>query len=387
MGFAPTRADPDVWMKRNGDLYEYIAVYVDDLLVAAKNARELLDLLKTKYNYKLKGDGPVEYHLGCDFGRDPDGTLWFGPIRYVKKMIETYEQLYKEKPKEYIAPLDKGDHPELDISEELNEEGTTIYQSLIGALQWLITLGRFDVATSVMTLSKFRAIPREGHLDRVKRIYGYLRKMPQGCIRVRTHMPDYSHLPDVTYDWAQSVYGNVTEDIPKDMPHPLGKPVILTTYVDANLYHDYTNGRSVTGILQLINGTPVDWFSKRQDTVETATYGSEFVAARQATDKSIDLRLTLRYLGVPILGPTYMFGDNASVLTSSTIPHSALGKRHNALAYHRTRECIAAGITKFFHIDGKKNPADILTKHLPRNEAWPHLQPLLFWRGDTSECP
>jgi hypothetical protein len=385
MGFTPTKADPDVWIRRNGDLYEYIAVYVDDLLIAALNARMILDDLKSKYHYKLKGDGPVKYHLGCDFGRDPDGTLWFGPIRYVKKMMDTYKNLLNFKPKEYVAPLDKGDHPELDTSDELDGEGTSIYQSLIGALQWLITLGRFDVSTSVMTLSRFRALPRHGHLDCIKRIYGYLRKMPHGCIRVRTHIPDLSHLPDITYDWERSVYGNVSEEIPKDIPTPLGKPVVNITYQDANLYHDFVTGRSVTGILQLINGTPIDWYSKRQATVETATYGSEFVSARIATDKSIDMRLTLRYLGVPIIGPTYMFGDNQSVITSSTIPTSTLSKRHNALAYHRVREAIAAKIIKLYHIDGKDNPADVLTKNLTRQEAWPHLKPLLFWRGDTAE--
>ena len=68
--------------------------------------------------------------------------------------------------------------------------------------------------------------------------------------------------------------------------------------------------------------------------METATYGSEFVAARIATDQIVDLRMTLRYLGVPVESSTYLFGDNESVITSSTIPHSSLSKRHNALAYH-----------------------------------------------------
>ena len=80
-----------------------------------------------------------------------------------------------------------------------------------------------------------------------------------------------------------------------------------------------------------------------------------------------------------------MFGDNQSVVTSSTISTSILSKRHNALAYHKVREAIAAKILKYYHIEGTKNPADVLTKNLQRQEAWPHLQPLLFWRGDTAE--
>ena len=67
----------------------------------------------------------------------------------------------------------------------------------------------------------------------------------------------------------------------------LGKPVILTTYVDANLYHDMLTGRSVTGGLHLVNKTPFDWHSKKQATVETATYGSKFVVARTAMEQNM----------------------------------------------------------------------------------------------------
>jgi hypothetical protein len=63
---------------------------------------------------------------------------------------------------------------------------------------------------------------------------------------------------------------------------------------------DITAGKSVTGILHLINKTPLDWYAKKQATVETATYGSEFVASRICVEQIIDLRSTLRYLGVPV---------------------------------------------------------------------------------------
>ena len=118
---------------------------------------------------------------------------------------------------------------------------------------------------------------------------------------------------------------------------------------------------TVTGILHLLNGTPIDWYSKHQDTVETVTYGSEFVAARIAMEQIIDLRMTLRYLGVPIKGRAYMFAYNESVITSSTLPHSRLTKRHNALSYHRVREAIVAKILNFAYIKGENNPADILS--------------------------
>jgi hypothetical protein len=298
-------------------------------------------------------------------------------------MVDSYGNLF---PNEKLnlklkTPNPKNDHPELDDSPFLNEADTGKYLSMIGALHWVITLGRFDVMSATVSLAKFRMQPRQGHLERAKGVYGYLARTKDGAIRFKTGEPDYSDLPDQEFDWMRTVYGDVEELIAKDAPTPLGKKVILTTYVDANLYHDLVTGRALTGILHFLNGTPADWYCKRQATVETATYGSEFVAARIATDQIVDLRISLRYLGVPIEGSAFMFGDNKSVVTSSTIPHSGLNKRHNALSYHRVREAIAAKILKFFHIDGKMNPADILSKHTGYPEAWPLLQPLLFWRG------
>ena len=99
----------------------------------------------------------------------------------------------------------------------------------------------------------------------------------------------------------------------------------------------------------------------------------------------MDMRYTLRMLRIPVID-SYIFSDNQIVLTNSTVTHSQLNKRHNALAYHRVREAIAAAVMKF-KIDGKKNPSDILSKHCRHPEAWPHIKTLLFWRGDTSVIP
>jgi hypothetical protein len=101
----------------------------------------------------------------------------------------------------------------------------------------------------------------------------------------------------------------------------------------------------------------------------------------------MDIRTSLRYLGVPICGKTIMFGDHQSVVISSTVPHSELKKRHIALSYHRTREAIAAGIVAFYHISSVSNPADLLSKHCGFQTAWPLLKLLLSWIGNTANIP
>jgi hypothetical protein len=157
--------------------------------------------------------------------------------------------------------------------------------------------------------------------------------------------------------------------------------------VDATLFNDHINGRALTAVLHLINGSPIDWYCKRQATVEAAIYGSEFVAARTAVNQIVDSRHMMRYLGVPILDKPYMFGENKSVIVSFASPNSPLKNQHHALAYHRVQEEIAAGFLAFYHIDGNKNPADILCNHWTFVKVWSMLKYLLFWRGETIEIP
>ena len=385
MGITPSKVEPGIWMRHAGDHYECIACY--DLLIASRAPQEIIAALESKpHSFKLKGTGPVNFHLGCDFFRDETGTLCVGPKKYIERLGNQYQTIFGEKPNtKWSSPLESNDHPELDTSELLDEDGITRFQSLIGALQWTVTLGRFDIAVAVMTMSSFRVAPRAGHLARLQRICGYLVKMKNGYIRIRTDKPDFSDMPPKDYDWSHTVYGKVTEAIPSDAPPPLGKSVVTTSCVDANLYHDWVTGRAVTGILHFINKTPFEWFAKKQATVEAATYGSEFVAARQAAEQIVGIRTTLRYLGVAVDGPSRLFGDNDSVVTSSSVPHSPLKKRHHALSYHFTREAIAAGVLDFQHIPGALNSADILSKHWGYSQIWPTLRPVLFWMGDTAD--
>ena len=141
MGHVPCKMEPDIWLKDCGTHYEHIAVYVDDLLIASKDPQSVIDTLINNHHFKLKGTGPMSCHLGCDFGRDEDGTLHFAPRKYIEKMEECYLSMFGSKPKQiYMSPLEKGDHPELDISKYLDQDGIQKHQSLVGAIQWAVSL-------------------------------------------------------------------------------------------------------------------------------------------------------------------------------------------------------------------------------------------------------
>ena len=131
---------------------------------------------------------------------------------------------------------------------------------MTGQLQWPVTLGRYDILAHFMSMSRFRLASKIGHIERLKRLYGYVSKTKHFAIRYRTKEPNCSHLPVQEHDWSRTVYGNVKEEIPKEIPRPLGNRVIATTFQDANLLHDIIAGKSVTAVLYFINTAPIDWY-------------------------------------------------------------------------------------------------------------------------------
>ena len=120
LGFKRSLSDESIFMRPSscGTAYEYVATYVDDLCICAKEPEALLEQLQMKpYEFDLKGSGALNFHLGCSFDRDEDGTLCMDPSKYINKMEESYKRLFGEQPNDKVlSPLIKGDHPELDTS-------------------------------------------------------------------------------------------------------------------------------------------------------------------------------------------------------------------------------------------------------------------------------
>jgi hypothetical protein len=163
-----------------------------------------------------------------------------------------YERIFGQKPRN-ASPTREGDHPELDCSELLNHEDTKIYQSLIGALQWVVQLGRIDHYSSDDNV-KIRT--RQGHMDRVKRIHGFINKMKHAIVRICTEEPDHSDIQKSSTTGRTHVTGEPRK--PDDAPPPLGKRVVFTAFVDANLYHDLISG-SRSQVIHCANQTIIDF--------------------------------------------------------------------------------------------------------------------------------
>ena len=391
MDFERSKSESEIWMRKcpTRDCYEYIGTWVDDLCLVLANPEAFIAELESEpFNLKFKGTGPISYNLGMGVSRDQHDTLCVDSLKYVDRMEEAYSRVFdEEKPnKKYISALVPGDHPELDSSPFLDEEWTQRYQSLVGAVQWAVSIGRMDINVAIMSMSSFQVQPRQGHLDRIKRMYGYLSRFRNLKIRIRTEEPDYSHIPLKQHNWSNTQYGSPTEDIPHDAPTPRGKRITITVYFDANLMHNVMTGKAVTGILIFYNRTPMEWFCKQQATAETATYGAEFCSGRTGIEKLVDHRNSLRYLGVPINIVSYVFGDNESMINSSTIPHARLNKTHNILSYHFVRSMVACGYINMQHVKSEYNFADFLSKHWSYQSTYPWLiRPLTHHCGDTRD--
>ena len=218
----------------------------------------------------------------------------------------------------------------------------------------------------------------------MQRIYGYLKSFSKRQIVYDTRMPKHNDDKVTKYDGWKEMYPDAQEELPPDMPEPRGKPVRISGYFDADHAGCLQTRRSTTGIIMFLNGTPVKWFSKRQSTIESSTYGSEIVAGQIAVEFAIEMRYKLRMLGVRVEGSCILYGDNNSMILNTTTPSSMIKKKHNSIAYHRVREGVAAGIVDIVHVESVNNLADILTRPLGPQEYY-RLMAKVSFPGSTNE--
>ena len=191
----------------------------------------------------------------------------------------------------------------------------------------------------------------------------YLKKNPLKRIVFDPRRPVYddSTIFNDSADWSE-FYPDAREEDPPGMPEPLGKAMKMACFVDSNHAGNVVTRRSHTGIMIFLQNAPILPYSKRQNTVESATFGSELVAMRVARDLIVAMRIKLKCFGIPIDGPCDVFCDNEAVFKNTSRPESTLTKKHNAINYHICREAVAAKIMRVAKEDTFTNIADALTK-------------------------
>jgi len=381
LGFEETLADPDVWRRTASHpdgrkYYELLLVYVDDILLVSTDPK--VTLLEIGKSYEIK-EGSLSHpdtYLGAQIHQQylQDGRkAWaMSSYKYVKNAVATIEALIQEDGDGFHlrttakVPMPQSYRPELDTSKELDQAMLSRYRQLIGILRWAVELGRVDIYYEVAVLSQYLASPREGHLEALYQIFAYLKKHPKTSIvfdPINVTLDASAFAPFDVNAWRE-FYGDVVEELPTKMPEPLGNAVDITCFVDSDHAGNVVTRRSHTGILIFVQNAPILWYSKKQNTIESSSFGSEFVALRIAKEMIVALRYKLRMFGIPLRGPASVLCDNQGVVKNTSLPESTLSKRHNAINYHAVREAAAAGILRVGKEDGHTNLADAFTKTL-----------------------
>jgi hypothetical protein len=243
--------------------------------------------------------------------------------------------------------MQPGYRPELDVSPLLNPEQANYYMSLIGILRWAVELGRIDIHIDVSLLSNFMCQPQLGHLEQVLHLFSYLKHHENSNLVFDPNYITWDHTSFPDYEWKE-FYQDAKEQIPANAPPPRGHAVQVNAFVVTEHAGNKVTRRSHTGII----------------TVESSTFGSEFVAMRIWVEMLEAFRYKLRMFRIPIDGPCNVFCDNKSVATNASVPTSTLKKKHNSIAYHHVTEAVAAQVLRIAKVHTSENLADILTKPL-----------------------
>lgn len=394
LGWESCKADQDVWMKaevRKVDgfhYYAYCLLYVDDILVVHHDGVRILKEIDLFFKMKPGLIGDPEYYLGAKLRPTtlPNGVRsWaMSSSKYVQAAVDNVKDYHKSKypsrqwSKRATGPFPLNYAPELDVTPTLDAAQSSFFQTQIGVLRWCVELGRVDIITEVSELASYLAMPREGHLEAVFHVFNYLEKKHNARIVFDPSYPTIDMSSFKECDW-KNYYGNVTEAIPPNAPEARGKEVDLRIFVDSDHAGDQRTRRSRTGFIIYLNMAPITWFSKKQSTIETSVFGAEFVAMKQGMETLRGLRYKLRMMGVPLSGPSFIYGDNMSVIHNTQRPESTLKKKSNSVCYHAVREAVAMGECLTGHVPTHDNPADICTKIMPGGQKRDHLVGLILY--------
>ena len=214
---------------------------------------------------------------------------------------------------------------------------------MIGVMRWMVEIGRIDIATEFSLLPSHLAYPREGHFECALHMMGCLKWKHNSRLFFDPTYPgiDFDTFNDGA-EW-KTFYGDVTKAIPPNAPYLRGNYVDLRMWVGSDHTGEKKTRRSRTGYFIFFNTALIDWLSKKQATIESSVFGAEFIAMKTGVEALRAIRYKLCIIGVPLTGPTYIYGDNISVNYNTSRPESTLKKKSNCIRYHAVHKAVASG--------------------------------------------
>ena len=162
------------------------------------------------------------------------------------------------------------------------------------------------------------ALPHEGHLCAVYQMFAFLKIRHNGIMVFDRTEPEIDESKFQREDWTANLYGAYKKDVPLNASKPLGIGFIIRAFVDSDHAGDMVTGRSRTSFMIFLNNAPIYWYSKKQGSCETLGFGSEFIVMKSCCKYLRGLHYKLQMMGIPVGFPSFVFGDNQSVLVNSS---------------------------------------------------------------------
>lgn len=327
MGFQQSTSDPCVYTSNKAGLF-VIAVYVDDILIAAKSEREITqikdDLAK---RFQLKDMGELHYFLGVRVKQcSKTGKTCIGQPGYTETILKRFGM---EQCKPANTPI-ACETKLLKATQDSERVDASLYQSAIGCLLYLSGWTRPDIAFSVSSVARFSSDPTTEHWTAVKRIFRYLRRTTNYGLVYSMNDGD----------------GN------------------LVGFSDADWAGDLNDRKSTSGYLFVMNGAGISWKSRKQTCVALSTAEAEYVALASAAQETTWLRQLLSDLHHQQHNPTVLYEDNQAAIAISQNTQSHTKMKHIDIRYHYVREKVLDNTIEIRYCPTEDMPADILTKGL-----------------------
>ena len=332
--FKQCDADPCIFVHTNDKGEKtYIALYVDDLLIAGENEDDIAEIKRLlAAEFDMKDLGIAKKFLGMQIEYGVDGSIKIHQEQYIRELLKRHGM-------EDCNPVDTPLDTSIKLMATTDADALadpTEYASIVGGLMFAACVTRPDIMCAVGQLSQFLNKPSSKHLLAAKRVLRYLK-------------------------------GTLTLGIIYRPP-----PMRLTGYSDADWAGDVNTHRSTTGYVVMLNNGAVAWKSQRQATVALSTMESEYMALTEATKELKWLRTLLAELGYSngdgTDQPTDLFSDNQSAIALTRNPVSHARAKHIDIRHHFVRDAIQDRIIWVQYIPTTEMTADSLTKALGREK-------------------
>jgi hypothetical protein len=324
--------EESMWMAVSDGHKILIAAHIDDFIISCAH-RPTLDKFKNALLARFDGtsEGAIRTYLGCEIERNmQDGTTVLSQKHYAEDILRTFGFWDAHPLSTILAPHSRLSKEDCDPSPD--RAFHLRYRGIVGSLGYLVNMTRPDLAFAYSELSKYVQSPGLPHMHAAEHALRYLRGTFDKSLKFSRDTP----LVDTVWGW-----------------------------VDSDWAGDTDTRRSHAAYILMLNGGPISWKSRRQDSVALSTSEAEYMAASEVGKEIQYLRALLHDVGFTQLAPTNVYEDNLACIAMSTNPVRRKSSRHIDMRVHYCRELYTAGVMKLIPLRTHLMVADALTKSLP----------------------